>query len=633
MCGLVGIWLKNNNTSPNETQLGKAVKSLAHRGPNAQGQKVYQHIGLGHARLSIIDLSENGNQPMTESSGRYILVFNGELYNYQEIKKQLPATTVFKSESDTEVLLQAIIHFGLDAVKRFHGFFAFLLYDKQADVLYFGRDRMGIKPLYVYEDANQIIFSSELQAFFQFDIDATLNPQAINSLFEFTYIPSPNTILKNAKQILPAVVGMVKNNQIESESYFNLQAIKPLQVDYNTAKKEVKRLVEAAIFKRLIADVPLGTFLSGGLDSSIVSAVAKKYKNDLKTFSIGFDVPFFDESAFATEVAQHIQSDHQKLMLGKADFQKEFKNFLAANDQPFADSSAFAVYVLSKFAKTQVDVCLSGDGADELFGGYRKHEAEYKIRNTNTMLKYLIKGIASIGTFFPQGRAGKWHDLNRKFQKFSAGLKLSPETRYVQWLKWIPTTEKNQLLLSHTDTFIDFSKFNIKNDLNGVLMADQAMLLPNDMLTKVDRMSMQHALEVRTPFLDQELVNYVNSLPAAFKVNKNGRKQILMDAFAEELPASILNRPKKGFEIPIFEWLNAELSEALEQECFSAAFIKKQNIFNYDYICTLQNKWKLGTVGDSIYLVWTLIVFQNWWQQYIGFNDKKSKNPSNHQSI
>ncbi|MFD1552765.1 asparagine synthase (glutamine-hydrolyzing) [Putridiphycobacter roseus] len=625
MCGLVGIWLKNNNTSPNVSQLGNAVQALVHRGPDAQGQCINQQVGLGHARLSILDLSANGNQPMSESSNRYTLVFNGEIYNYQAVKKQLPPDTVFHSDTDTEVLLQTIIHFGLEGVKLFNGFFAFLLYDKIDNVLYFGRDRMGIKPLYIYEDETQYIFSSELHAFFQFDIDKSLDQEAINSLFEYTYIPGPNTILKKVKQILPGSMGKITTREMTMSTYFDLSAVAPLKITYEEAKKEVKKRVISAVEKRMIADVPLGAFLSGGLDSSIVSLISKGFKSDLKTFSVGFDVPFFDESAYASEVANHIQSDHQRLMLGKADFKKEFQNFLNANDQPFADSSAFAVYVLSQFAKQQVDVCLSGDGADELFGGYRKHAAEYRIRNTNKAKALLIKSIAKVGRFFPQGRDGKWHDLNRKFQKFSRGLEQNAAERYASWLKFIPMDAKNKLLITPKTVAIDFSEFHLDKDLNGMLLADQSMVLPYDMLTKVDRMSMRFSLEVRTPFLDHELVNYINSLPAEYKLNKNGRKQILMDAFAADLPPNILKRPKKGFEIPIFDWLKEELDLALKQDCFSATFIKRQNIFNYDYICDLQKKWHLGTVGDGIYLVWTLIVFQNWWQQYIGFNDKKSK--------
>ena len=613
MCGIVGIWYKNEATIVQNEQLLASISALQHRGPNTSKIKIDANLGLAHARLSIIDLSSKADQPMSDDSGRYSLVFNGEIYNYKELREDLPDHTKLKTSSDTEVLLHYLIHFGEQGLTKLNGFFSFLFYDHKTKELLFARDRFGIKPLLIYEDQNQIIFSSEISPFFSFNIDKSIDKKAVDLLFQLTYIPAPLSILSHAKAILPGQFGKLKNGKIELGTYFNISENTPNEMSYSDALKAVKAKVETAIKRRLVSDVPLGTFLSGGVDSSIVSLVAKQNKNDLKTFSIGFDVPYFDESEFAIEMAENIGSNHHQIQLSQADFTKRFQSFLALNHQPFADSSAFAVYLLSEKTKEHVTVCLSGDGADELFGGYRKHEAEYKIQNLSSLKKWALKTVAKISQFLPKGRHGKWQEANRKIQKLSEGLKLSAEDRYWKWLTFIAEKEKNQLLISPMESSqVDFS---ISRNLNSMLIADQTFVLPNDMLTKVDRMSMAHGLEVRTPFLDFELVEFVNSLPFKFKVNKNGRKQLLIDAFKDQLPERIYNRPKKGFEIPLFDWLKDEIQEAFESEIFSKSYIEKQGLFSHSYISTLKESFTKGQFGDKIYIVWTLLIFQNWWHR------------------
>ncbi|MFK8038277.1 MAG: asparagine synthase (glutamine-hydrolyzing) [Crocinitomicaceae bacterium] len=615
LCGIVGIWLKNESEIVRKEQLEAAVFAVHHRGPDSHNVKIDANKGFGHSRLSILDLSTQANQPMMDSSKRYTLVFNGEIYNHEELRKKLPTSLEFKTSSDTEVLLQYLIHFGLSKINDLNGFFSFLFYDSLENKLLFARDRYGIKPLFLYEDANQVIFASELASIFQFDIDKNLNSEAINLLFQLTYIPAPLTILNNCKQIMPGQCGIIENGEVQLETYYELAASKMSDLSYADATKILKIKIENAVKKRLISDVPLGTFLSGGVDSSIVSLIASQNKKGLKTFSIGFDVLYFDESKFATEMAKSISSDHHQIQLTRQDFKQRFASFLDLNHQPFADSSAFAIYLLSEKTKNYVTVSLSGDGADELFGGYRKHEAEFKIRGFSPLRSKLTKWISKMTVTLPQGRHGKWTELNRKIQKLSRGLTLSANERYWEWLKFISNKETKALLRHEYNQTVPH--FRVEDNLNQVLVNDQSFVLPNDMLVKVDRMSMAHGLEVRTPFLDHELVDFVNTLPASFKVNKNGRKQILIDAFKDQLPERIYKREKKGFEIPLFNWLKDEISETFESVIFSKPYIEEQGLFKYNYIQTLKNEFGSPTFSDKIYLVWTLIIFQNWWNKNI----------------
>ena len=615
LCGIVGIWLKNESALVQKEQLEASINAIKHRGPDIQQTKIDANVGFAHARLSILDLSDQATQPMTDSSGRYTLIFNGEIYNYKDLIKKLPEDVVLKSTSDTEVLLQYLIHFGLSSLTDLNGFFSFVFYDHHHKELSYARDRYGIKPLLIYEDQDQIILASEISSFFSFDINRSLNKKALHLLFQLTYIPAPHSILEQVKSILPGHAGTIKNGVVEDFKFYDINHNSSADLTYDEALRTVKTKVESAVKKRLMSDVPLGTFLSGGVDSSIISLVAKQFKRDLKTFSIGFDERYFDESEYAIEMAESISSNHHQIQLTKEDFIEKFQSFLNLNHQPFADSSAFAVYVLSQKTKTYVTVCLSGDGADELFGGYRKHEAEFKVRQLSGFKRTGIRWLSKLTSSLPKGRHGKWVELNRQLQKLNDGIHLSLGERYWRWLTFIEETEKDKLLKSKKTNINP--TFSITDNLNSVFLSDQQFVLPNDMLTKVDRMSMSQGLEVRTPFLDHELVEFVNSLPSHFKVNQSGRKRILIDAFKDQLPDRIYNREKKGFEIPIFDWLKTEIKSIFESKLFSKELILSQNIFDYDYIQRLKKEVSSSEIGENVHLIWTLIIFQNWWYRNI----------------
>jgi len=554
---------------------------------------------------------------MTDESDRYELVFNGEIYNYLSLKSDLERTGVyFKTNSDTEVLLHLLIRDGKKAIEKLNGFFAFIFYDKKDDTYLIARDRTGIKPLLLYEDEDKIIVSSELIPILEFDVDKTIDKQALNEYFRLTYIPAPRTIFDKVRKLLPGELFTIKNNTIEKEFYYQIEKQLESGLDFESAKNELRNRLDKSVQDRLVSDVPLGSFLSGGVDSSVVAAIAAKSKTDLNTFSIGFDHKFFNESMFANKVAKHIGSKHHKFVIGKNEFKENFHTYLNAIDEPFADSSGFAVFLLAEKTSQKVSVALSGDGADELFGGYRKHYAEHQIRTSSGIKKGAIKIGAGLLKGGGSSRSNKAGDINRKLQKFSGGLKLTNEERYWDWCSFSSEADVNDLLNSDFSMPTKWDGNSIES-ITDLLITDQSFILPNDMLKKVDLMSMAHSLEVRTPFLDHHFVEFANSLPESYKLNGKEGKYILKEAYRNELPEEILYRSKQGFEVPIQDWLSDEIEELLDSEMFSEEYVKGQGLFDHKYIALLGKNLKNSDFGDKIYLVWSLLVFQNWWNKHM----------------
>lgn len=598
-------------------QLPAALEKIKHRGPDANAVLLKNHVGLGHARLAVIDLNESANQPFSSADGKHHLVFNGEIYNYKELKADLEKSGVeFKTQSDTEVLLHLLSTHGISCLDLLNGFFSFIYYNEAADELYAARDRFGIKPLVYYLDEDKLILSSELSAIMAFDVRCEINEKALHDYFTYTYIPAPDTILKHAFKLAPGhYIKCHSGGVIEQHVYYQ-NKLKPLtDIHFETAKSTLVDVLSASVKRRLIADVPLGCFLSGGVDSSVITLLAKEYKNDLNTFSVGFDHPYFDESDQAKETAKYLNTNHHAIKISKQEFLSAFDPFLASLDEPFADSSAFAYYHLSEFAKKHVTVALSGDGADELFGGYRKHRAELQIRNGSWLKKTGIHAASSLFKIIPSSRSGKIGDLSRKIKKFSSGFNMSPAERYENWCSWISPDVRKKMLMS-TLVFDQNTTTKI-GSLNDFLLTDQQFVLPNDMLKKVDQMSMAHALEVRVPFLDHTVVEFANSLPETFKLNEKTGKIILRESFRNRLPESLFHRQKKGFEIPLQVWLQNEMKKRFGEIYFTESYIEKQGIFNKDFIHALKNDMLKSLEGDGIYLVWSLLIFQHWYHQHI----------------
>ncbi len=616
MCGITGYISLNKPLSHKKELLSNAVKTLSKRGPDNIGIFRDENCELGHARLSIIDTSSDANQPMEDDSKQFVIVFNGELYNFKELKKELQNKGhEFKTNSDTEVILHSYMQYKEKCVDYFNGFFAFCIYDKLTNSCFIARDRFGIKPLYYSKTNDGLYFGSELKAILHYPIEKNIDKKALNLYFRHNYIPAPYTILSSCKKLLPGECITIKNKEITFYKYYSVKESKPCADDYDKAQKKIKQLLYDSVEKRMIADVPLGTFLSGGVDSSIISLVASRISKDINTFSIGFpDEPLFDESKYANLVAKHICSKHHTFEVTNKDLFNNLEEILDYIDEPFADSSAINVYLLSKKTKENVTVSLSGDGADELFTGYNKHDALFFADQKNYKTT-LLKTFGATSTLFPSSRNSKIGNLGRKLKKLNSGLQLNKEDRYLQWAAFM---DKNQIKELTNNNEIPNPLYNIDfTDFSDYLKADFQLVLTNDMLKKVDLMSMGNSLEVRTPFLDHNLVEYVFSLPTNYKIDSKNKKKILKDTFKAELPENLFDRKKHGFEVPLEKWFQNELKTYLKEKIFNNNPLVKQGYLNQDELSKMEQKLFSGNSGETVLHTWALIVLENWFRKYM----------------
>lgn len=625
MCGITGILAFNEIGTQYLNKVSAATYSLLKRGPDGEGIYFNKNVALGHRRLSIIDTSNAAAQPLTESSERYTIVFNGEIFNYKQLRKLLESKGVkFMSQSDTEVLLQLYISEKEKCLEQLDGEFAFAIYDSQNEELFLARDRFGIKPLYYYKDDERFVFGSELKALMAFDIPKTIDKTALQLYFHLNYIPSPYSIFENVKKLESGTYMKVNLKGIsEIKKYYSIPYTSELKniPNYESAQKTFKSLLESSVQQRMIADVPLGTFLSGGIDSSIITAIAAQNTKHLNSFSIGFkDEPLFDETEHAQLLAKKYKTNHTVFQLSNNDLFANLQQVLDYTDEPFADSSALAVNILSMHTKKHVTVALSGDGADELFAGYNKHAAELKAR-AGGIKASLVKSSHSILKQLPKSRNSKTGNKIRQLEKFAAGMKMSAQERYWQWAKWSGYANE-QLFTKKYNIGIDKNEFeksksnilkNISSDYNSVLLTDMQLVLENDMLVKVDRMSMSQSLEVRVPFLDNKIVDFAFSLPANYKIDSKSRKKIIRDTFKDLLPPELLSKKKQGFEVPMLKWFKTDLKSMITNELLEDKFIDEQGIFNLDEIKKLKAQLFSNNPNDAVEKVWALIVFQYWY--------------------
>lgn len=631
MCGITGIISSTILDENDYKSVELATTTLNKRGPDNQSQIRFQKASIGHARLSIIDTNPIANQPFFDNSGRYSIVFNGEIYNYKSLKQELIAKGIsFITESDTEVLLNSFILYGSACLNKLHGFFAFAIYDSKEETTFIARDRFGIKPLLYYKSENQFYFGSEMKAILSFPIERKIDNTSLYTYLQLNYIPEPHSILEGVKKLEPGhYLKIDKNNKIQTIPFYQIDydfsQSSNYITDYEEAKNHLEGLLIESVQERLVSDVPLGTFLSGGIDSSLITAIASKELKNLSTFSIGFEnQSHFDESYYAQIVAKKYNTNHHTFYLNNTDLLKSLYETLEYTDEPFADSSALAVNALSSETSKHVKVALSGDGADELFAGYYKHMGEFQNRQKG-LKSNIVSKLKPVWSVVPKNRNTALGNYFRKFDKFASGSSLSKEERYWLWAGLMNEADASNLLSDPIKADIYLKRKNnliqtIKEseDYNAVLLSDVKMVLLSDMLRKVDMMSMANSLEVRTPFLGHKIVDYAFNLPSNFKINKNGKKRILTDIAKKYLPEEIYNRPKQGFEVPLLQWFNKELKELIYEDLMSDEFIRNQNIFNLSSIKQLREKLKSKNPIDSQGNVWALIVFNNWWKRYIG---------------
>lgn len=631
MCGITGIFAYNLVGKFSKIHVTAATQALQKRGPDHQDVFLSEWVCLGHRRLSIIDTRAVAHQPMWDPSGRYCLVFNGEIFNYRELKQTLLQQGVtFRTESDTEVLLHLCLREGEKALDQLNGFFAFCLYDQQEESLLLARDRYGIKPLVYVSDENRFAFASEIKSLLHYGIEKTLDYETLYTYLQLNYAPAPHTIFTSIKKLMPGHWLKVTRGHVESGRYYQIPypPYAPSSLSYPQAQPRFQQLLEAAVQRRLVADVPLGSFLSGGIDSSVVATLAARHKPDLHTFSIGYrDEKFFDETAYAQLVATKIGSTHTVFSLTNPDLYEHLYDALNYLDEPFADSSALAVYILSRETRKHATVALSGDGADELLGGYNKHAAFYRTLHPGWREK-TVTAFSFLWDVLPQSRNGFFSNRIRQLNRFAHGMNQPLPDRYWTWaafadephaLRVLSPASRQQLhLATYAQRKADLlSQLSPGDEMNKVLLTDMHMVLANDMLTKVDWMSMANSLEVRVPFLDVELVNFAFQLPSDYKINKHLRKRILQDVYRDVLPPELYNRPKKGFEVPLLRWFRTEMKSTITEDLLGRKRIEEQGIFHYPEIEKLKKQLFSSNPGDVHARIWGLVVFQQWWKNHM----------------
>jgi asparagine synthase (glutamine-hydrolysing) len=618
MCGITGILSFTEKGKESLHKISAATYSLLKRGPDAEGIYTHNNVALGHRRLSIIDTSAGASQPFTDDSGRYTIIFNGEIFNYQELRKQLKEKgVIFRTNSDTEVLLYLFIAEKENCLSKLDGEFAFAVYDKLAEEIFLARDRFGIKPFYFYKDSDIFVFASELKSLMKYGIPKEIDRASLQTYFHLNYIPAPYSIFKNVLKLDAGSYQTINlRSEIKKGTYYSIVVTSTNHPDYESAQKYLKSLLEDSVKQRMIADVPLGTFLSGGIDSSVITAIASKYNKNLSTFSIGYkDEPLFDETRYAELVAEKYKTNHTTFLLTNEDLFANLHTMLDYIDEPFADSSALAVNILSMLTRKHVTVALSGDGADEIFAGYNKHAAELRAREKG-FLKYLVKASHPVLKMLPKSRQSKTGNKIRQLQKFAAGMNLNEKERYWRWAGF--SGENILSIKNNNDEFIRRKENILKEineDYNSVLLTDMKLVLENDMLVKVDRMSMCNSLEVRVPFLDHKIVDFAFSLPANFKINEHQRKRIVKDAFREYLPEELYHRGKQGFEVPLLKWFKSDLKTMITDDLLSDDFIRQQNLFDPEAVNNLKKQLFSNDPDDSVAKIWALIVFQHWWKR------------------
>ena len=621
MCGINGLIKKNDSYSESISDtLNKMNQLIYHRGPDEDGFFLSESVGMAMRRLSIIDLS-TGKQPIYNNDKSIVIVFNGEIYNFQKIRLELEKQNiVFKTKSDTEVILKLYETEGVNGFKKLDGMYAFSIYDKNINKVYITRDFFGEKPLYYYNDNNQFIWASELKSILSaLKTKPKICKKGLNLFFKLTYTPAPFTIYEN-------IFKLQANHFIEyniDTHTFEINEINKIKnntkqnISFNDAKLKLNDLVMQSIESRSVSDVPLGTFLSGGVDSSIVSlGLSKISSNNIDTFSIGFDKASFDETEKSQLVAKLINSNHHEFIISENDIKDHLETILLNFDEPFADSSALPTFIVSQKTRDFVKVALTGDGGDEVFGGYNKYYiGKLNSKYTSVVPKFMHTSLKNVLT-----KALSTKDDNRgkrfKLKKFVNAVNYDQE-HYWDIISLGFATDCSNLL--NPDYLIDspfsyykeLTKIDKPRTLDDFREIDRHISLEGDMLVKVDRTSMLNSLECRAPFLNKTLWEFSNSLPENFLLKGWDKKHILKEAFKHEFPEGFLDKSKKGFVVPVGDWLREGLKKELESY-IDTKFLEEQAIFNIDYIKKLIKNHLNGT-EDNSYKAWTFYTFQKWY--------------------
>jgi asparagine synthase (glutamine-hydrolysing) len=631
MCGFAGI--KNFNSNFNPDYISKDIlNSITHRGPDFQNYWYNNNLktALYHTRLSIIDESINGNQPMFSSDKSMIIAYNGEVYNFLEIKKDLQNKGIkFKSNSDTEVILESISYYGIfNTAKKLDGMFSLCLFDINKNKLFLVRDSVGIKPLYWGKQNNILIFASELKSISKFkQFNLNIDNQIIQSYLKYGYIPTPYSIFKDIYKLKPGtILEFDSNNNIKISNY-DSEFIKSKfynEDNFVETANDVNIILNQSVKNTMISDVKIGSMLSSGVDSSLITALMQQNSTSkINSFTAGFEFDSFDESKNAKRIANYIGTNHQEIIIENSNIKDMFFSAIDCYDEPFADSSQIPTYLISKYIKNSVKVVLSGDGGDEIFGGYNRYLWASKFLKLNNklhpklikLISFILSQISKYNLEYLSGIVPtryKFNQLSNKLFKISRIIKLNEIDKIYDSLI-SQTFEQSKYLNFNYPTYVHEAYSNFDNEIiKSMQNIDFTTYLPDDILTKVDRASMANGLEVRVPYLNKAIVSLRNSLPEKYKINNSGGKIILKKILQQYLPKELVNQPKKGFAIPLQHWLQSYFKEHVS-DTLSRENTRKLGFMNSDNIENTLSTFYKGDGNIALQNdIWTLFTLVNW---------------------
>ena len=624
MCGICGFVSKQKITLQ---QLKKMNDTMRHRGPDDSGEEIYPmkngyHVGMAQRRLSIMDLSPLGHQPMHSPDGRVSVVYNGEIYNFRELREELKGYP-FKSTCDTEVLIAAYLKWGIGCIGRFNGMFAICLYDREQEDVYLVRDRIGKKPLYYETEGGSLIFASELKPLMAREgFQKKIRREVLSRFLFQQYIQAPESIFENVYKLAPGSILKFHNGKADTWKYWDIgevyrQMQKDPVTDYGQAKRELGELLKKSVALRMVSDVPLGAFLSGGYDSSLMTAIAQAHSREpVKTFSIGFWEEGYNEAKYAKKVAEYLGPSHTELYIDEKEMFGLVESIPQYYDEPFADSSQIPTMLVSRLAREKVTVALSGDGGDEFFCGYNIYENVRQAQMLD-LAGSLVHGICNLPGFRQIGLERK---LPFRVRVIAGNRDRETKTQFGAG-NYVERANKMVLGEGLPCHFPIESAYGEDNWQICRMLLDMDTYLPGDILCKVDRASMKYSLEARCPVLDKDVMAYSFRLPHSFKYEKGNKKRILKDIAYEYIPRELLDRPKVGFGVPLDKWLRGPLKEQLLDMC-NRDYLKKQGLFDAGYTADMIEEYvRTGDGGPATganysKLSWSFFTFQQWYQRY-----------------
>jgi asparagine synthase (glutamine-hydrolysing) len=628
MCGISGF-VNFTSESPSLSLVKRMTEAISYRGPDDFGVEIIENCALGNTRLTVIDLSKKGHMPMWDREKRFCITYNGEIYNFQKVKVDLERRGYhFRSNSDTEVILNLYKEYGEKCVKKLSGMFAFAIWDRKKRELFIARDQFGIKPFHYFINDKVFIFGSEIKAvLIHPEVKKAINPTALSHYFSlgFGCIASPETIFHGIYKLPPGHCALLSDKKLTIKKYWDISDRKMTDISLSEAVLEVRRLLEQDVRMQMVSDVPLGVFLSGGIDSSLMAAIAQKNSNKrVKTFSIGFTDREFDESQYARQAASYLKTDHYHKHFRKKELFDTLPRVIDKLDEPLADASILPTYLLSEFTRRKVTVALSGDGGDELFAGYPTYIAHKMAGYMNFLPKWVLGGVGVLGELGGLGTLPIFkHSPNLssryKIGRFINGLDRDLTRQYINFMGPMTLEDKRRLLTHDEEMALPYVKKLMKGvdkfDRQSLLQyLDLKVYLGEDCLVKADRASSYNSLEVRVPFLTPKMAELIFSLPSSYHLHNFTLKYLLKKAAEGYLPEHIINRPKKGFGIPVHIWLRTKLRKELEF-LLSGKIIRKQGLFDSNYVNQLVNEHMSGKV-DHRMVLWNLFVFEKWYEKW-----------------